>query len=249
MQELIAPHLARNRRVHFEQIRVIEAIGVQAIEHLQIARIKGLADPHRIIAIGPDVVEYGLPGLERGLAGVPGHVFHGVEKNHRLAPIAQEVGVIAVGLQDILQLIDDILSAPETFAEGLEVDSGLEIGALCRREELGEIGISVVARTPPGGDKTVDAMLLRPVDVPGDGLHVIGAVGNERVILKNRARPGIEIIPGVIESQNQPGQDIRLGQRATSCEMGVSYREGKGIRGITWFVKEIGPGGDGGSGR
>ena len=175
---MIAPHLARNRSVYLRHIWGIEAIGVQAVEHLQIARVEGLAEPHHIVAIGPDLIEYGLPGLEWGLAGISGYVVNGVEKNHRLTLIAQEVGVIAVGIQDVLQLIDDVLGGPETLAQGLEVDGRLKIGALRRREEFGEVGIPVVARTPPGGDEAMNAILLRPVDVPGDGLHFARGVGN-----------------------------------------------------------------------
>ncbi len=222
---------------------------MQAVEHLQIGGVEGLADPHCIVAVGPDLIEYGLPGLERGLATISGHVLNGIEKNHRLIPIAQEVGVIAVGLQDILQLVDDILSGPETLAQRLEVDGSLEGGALRCGEEFGEIGIPVVARPPPRRNEALNAVLLRPVDVPDESLHVIGAIRNERVILKNRARPGIQLIPGIIEGQNQSGPDIRLGQRATGCEMGIGYGEGEGIGGITCFAKEIEPGGDRGGGR
>ena len=60
---------------------------MQAVEHLQVARVEGLTEPHRIVTIGPDLSEYGLPSLERGLAGISGYVVNGVEENHRPALI------------------------------------------------------------------------------------------------------------------------------------------------------------------
>ncbi len=115
--------------------------------------------------------------------------------------------MIAIGGDRIGEPLGDLsLTQGALACERLKVDRDAEVPLLGEIEERLENLVRGVAGPPPRRDETVDAGILRLLDMPFHRARIAGDVGHEGPVAQHCARPVLATVPRIVERPEQLGR-------------------------------------------